>query len=228
MLARCCSRCCWFRMHISRKHRSRRGRMPIRRSFAFIPNGRGRSASSSTPACLRSLLLGLQTMRPASRPRQRPSMSLSRRGSGRHLRRCNHPVPSSHNRPIRKSENRGCNTRPRLPRDTRRRNSSWQRGNRNSVGLATASGEEVNRARLQSVDRLADASSRFRNLQDMCSIKSPGRDRGSISLRSMTSVAGDERGAPVIVDPQGDHVDVLADPIERAGQQGIHDREGVV
>jgi hypothetical protein len=143
-LAEFCSRCCLFWIHISRKPRSRRERMAICRSSAFIPKGNGRSASFSTPTCLRSFLHGSQAMRAASHPRQRPPMSLSGRGSGRHLRRCNHPMPGNHNRPTQEG-NRDCNTRPKPQECTRCRSLSWRSGNRNLVGSGTACGGEVNR-----------------------------------------------------------------------------------
>jgi len=145
-LAEYCSLCCSFWTRGSRDSPSRREQMPICPPSAFILTRNGRSELFSTPACLRSLLHRSQEKRAASRRRR--LMSPSKRRSGRHLRRCNHPMPNSYNRPIPKSENRICNARARLQGGTRRRSLSWQRGNRNWVGLGTASGE-VNLARLQ-------------------------------------------------------------------------------
>src|SRR5258708_28336716 len=42
------------------------------------------------------------------------------------------------------------------------------------------------------------------------------------------SVTGDERAAKTVVHPQGDHIHILADPIDRTSNDGIHDRERVV
>jgi len=64
--------------------------------------------------------------------------------------------------------------------------------------------------------------------------KSPGRGRGltCVTDRSKASVAGRDRsfsvGAEAVVEPQRNHIHVLANPVERAGENRIYDRERVV
>jgi hypothetical protein len=131
--------------------------MPLCLSSAFIPNGKGRSASFTIRATRPSFLPRSPAVRPRARARRRSPTSLSMRGCKRHLRRCNHPMPSSHNRPIQKSENRGWNTRPRLQGDTRRRSLSWRRGNRNLVGSGAAPGGEVNQRACRALNEFRTA-----------------------------------------------------------------------
>src|SRR5258708_10625550 len=87
-----------------RNYRLRTALIRFRTSSAFTPIGNGRSALSTTPASRPSPLRRSRAWRKAPQPRQRSR--LPRRGNGRHLRNCNHLMPTSYNHPIQESENR--------------------------------------------------------------------------------------------------------------------------
>jgi hypothetical protein len=58
--------------------------------------------------------------------------------------------------------------------------------------------------------------------------KAPDEAGAEVRWKTGRSVAGDDRSPEFVVQAKRDHVDVLADAVERASKQGISHRERVV
>jgi hypothetical protein len=123
--------------------------------------------------------------------------------------------------------------------------SGHRTGMRPTIPVVTVSGQPQQRPAISM--RAADLSLICQvSRKNVLSKKSPGRCRGlgsleigrSIPLRHRGSAqttaapatAAPAFGAPAeaVVHAHGDHIHVLADPIERTGKDGVHDRERIV